>query len=217
MTELLSQFDHGIDTVRESPVVQGLAFESKFLQDSQLNDLHVKGINRDGIKDFYFPIFPHARLQENGAVTKLSKGQLYHLRHGHPAIDAVCVVKVNSGVEYLVLMQVSLSRYGEHKSKSQCHIQAHSCQRKPNMSIVQYYPNMTEGIAPDNVLFVYASPKELKAPVESTFLDVLLTCETRGSPPHPPYFYGFVEGDTNAARTLQVDAEIVGNLHYIRS
>lgn len=169
-------------------------------------------LKEDGSKDFYFPIFPQAQLQEDGAVMKLSKGQLYHLRQGHPAIDAVCVANDDSGDAYLVLMQVSLTKYGEHKARASAifkHTVAKEKVVKPNVSIVEYYLNMTEGIALDHVLFLYASPKELNAPVESTFLEVLSRCETRSGPPPPAYFYGFVEEGTNVARTLQIVEGIV--------
>ena len=68
MQELLSQFNSGVDAVLKSPIVQGLAFESRFLQ-SNLHDLHIRAINKDGCKNFYFPIFSEAQLQEDSAVT----------------------------------------------------------------------------------------------------------------------------------------------------
>ena len=214
--ELVTRFDRGDTDVRNSPLVQGLVFESKFLQNEELHDVHIKGLNINGHKCFYFPSFPHARLQEDKPVTELSNGQLYHLRKGHPAIDAVCVAEdQQSGHMYLVLMQVSLSKYGEHKTKAsdiskQIVGKEKAAAAHPDVSIVEYYREMTKAIAQDDkmiaedhVLFVYASPKELNVPLESTFPDVLSRRGTRSGSHSPPYFYGFVEAGTHVAQLLR--------------
>ena len=215
--ELVNRFRRGDTEICNTPIVQGLIFESKFLQNSELHDMHIKGLNKDGQKSFYFPLFPHARCQEDKPVRQLSIGQLYHLRSGHPAIDGVCIAMEQSGQNYLVLMQVSLSKYREHEAKADAILKnvagkekaaAAAAHHDDTVSIVEYYRKMTklteddEIFAEDHVLFVYVSPEELGVPQKSTFPDIFFRRETRSGLHSNSHFYGFVEADTPVARLL---------------
>ena len=48
----------------------------------------------------------------------IAQGSLVQLREKHPVIDAVTRVKDQTDKEWLLLIQVSLSAYSEHKSKA---------------------------------------------------------------------------------------------------
>ena len=51
-------------------------------------------------------------------LTNMEAGVLYHLRHRHPVIDAVGILKRQDKKKYhLVFIQISMSKYSNHSSK----------------------------------------------------------------------------------------------------
>ena len=61
-----------------------------------------------GTMDFHFDIQPAISSQHEEALTELALNQLYRLRPGHPAIDAVCIAEQTKGskkdAKYLLLI-----------------------------------------------------------------------------------------------------------------
>ena len=108
------------DMIKRCPSVRGLIFEHEFLTHTELRILTVSAINEEETKPrtFSFCINP-AYCQMQDALSSLSPSCLHCLRPGHRAIDAVCLTaETGSGENYLLLIQVSLSNYANHKSKA---------------------------------------------------------------------------------------------------
>ena len=92
----------------------------------------------------------------------LNMGVLYKLYASHPAIDFVGQFETDNSV-YLLMIQVSLSTYVNHKSKV-CHL-THTYQNYKEfvkMTVLQYYKSIANTNA--IVLFVYVSPQEMDVP-----------------------------------------------------
>ena len=64
-----------------------------------------------------FPSILADRRQRTERVEKMEVNQLYYLKNGHPAIDAVCIANDSRSEAYLLLIQISISGYASHKSK----------------------------------------------------------------------------------------------------
>ena len=88
--ELKDRFSLNIKGICESPIVKGLVFESRFLQNHTLNPLTIA---TSGTTTYTFPALIPAPTQLCSTVDGLILNQLNHLRPGHPAIDGVCLAK----------------------------------------------------------------------------------------------------------------------------
>ena len=202
------------DCIYKSPAVQGLIFEEQFLHHYMLHDLNVTAIARDNSsKAFAFTIASSAP-QLDGALSKISLFCMHHLRPGHRAIDAVCLSRdQNSHDMYLLLLQVSLSSYSDHRSKSLSIREAIISPEKGDasnttVSIAEFYRKMVNNndgvnISEDHVMFIYASPKALRQPRVSDFHLELNQVETRSGATSQSYLYGFIDQNSSAASILQ--------------
>ena len=118
-----------------------------------------------------------AQFQNSTALTQMSCGVLHHLRVGHPAIDAVYKVKENGGDTYLLLIQVSLCTYGEHKAKAITIHKSVTGNEKERAGVgVSNYLRMT---GCENMVYIYASPASLVPPGEDTFAQEVRSHGTR--------------------------------------
>jgi len=104
----------------------------------------------------------------------LLEGIIYELYNCHPAIDFVGYIPSKSGSKYLVFIQLSLSSYGNHKSKFE-HILTTVPKKellKPTdvrVNLLTYYSsrsNCHSSSAKVNVLLLYVSPKEKTSLIE---------------------------------------------------
>lgn len=197
-----------------SAIVQGLMFEQEFLHCDMLHELSVTTVSSGGIKKFTFnvSIMPD---QCETALIQLSASCLHHLRPGHRAIDAVCLTSVTEGStteKYLLLVQVSLSCYVVHKSKA---LEIRDVVISPekehasvsNLSIAEFYRDMAEKggdeVEEDHVVYIYASPEELKQPSEMDFVSELQERVLRSRKvAAPKYRYGFVDRNSFAGNLL---------------
>ena len=119
VSELRDQFEDNVDDVCQLSLVQGFMFEKKFLQHRELHSLAIEVRNvQYPRKTFTFSNLSPAIHQQNDALKSLIPDQLYHLRPGHPVIDAVCFATGSNHEQYLLLIQASLSTYADHHSKA---------------------------------------------------------------------------------------------------
>ena len=205
--ELKDRFSLNIKGICESPIVKGLVFESRFLQNDTLNSLTVA---TNSTTTYTFPALIPAPTQLCSAVDVLVLNQLNHLRPGHPAIDGVCLAKDINGDLYILLIQVSLSHYSKHTSKA---IDIHKSvvgiersKRAPALggtyTIATYYQSIpAEKINDENVIYVYASPEEIQYPVAGAFFP-RVEVGTKSSKTLPKYKYGFIAPTTPGAELL---------------
>lgn len=157
---LKAKFHHKERGYLQSPTVQGLIFEEKVLKNMTTLNVSVKDRESSDLKNLSFHV--------NGATQQLTEllqvmtpNSIYHLNLGHNAIDGVCIAEDQGSKEwYLLLIQVSLSRYSSHRSK------ADSIGKKidgNNDTIVNYYMKLASAavkLADNHVVYVYASPSE---------------------------------------------------------
>ena len=201
--------------IHRSPILQGYIFEERFLSHCRLDALSVAVIDQSGKLDILtFDVIP-ASFQQPGPLTTLARGQIYHLRIDHPAIDAVCYAK-ESGVEnwFLLLIQVSLSCYEDHRSKGFDIGKSVVGDEKrvgggANVSVAKYYRNKLN-IQDSHVAYIYASPKSLKEP-RAEFTQELLDRNLRShtSTELSKYRYGFVmDRSTTSDIPKQLEQEI---------
>ena len=206
------------DLIKRSAVVQGLVFEREFLHHNNLHELSVTTVTcgNDETHKFTFSIFstPSSPCQCEGALQQLSFSCLYHLRPGHPAIDAVCLTSNTRNradkSNYLLLIQVSLSKYAFHKNKA---IDIRETVVKPEkdiaaLSVAQFYLDLAKKgnheIEEDHVVYIYASPEELAKPGETDFVTERYGPNRRsGVPVCPKYHYGFVDHDCLAGTLMR--------------
>ena len=197
-----------------SAIVQGLMFEQEFLHCDMLRELSVTTICKSGLKKFTFNVSTMPNQCET-ALIQLSASCLHHLRPGHRAIDAVCLTSDTEGStteKYLLLVQVSLSSYVVHKSKA---LEIRDVVINPekehasktDLSIAEFYRDMAkkggDEVKPDHVVFIYASPVELKQPSDMDFVSELQERELRSRKvAAPEYRYGFVDRNSLAGNLL---------------
>jgi len=143
-------------------IMKGYRFQARFLNNP--GDLYItynRGESTQAIAVFKNVVPLPA--SEGVALKALSLGSLVQLREKHPVIDAVARLKDESDKEWLLLIQVSLSKYNEHKSK------AGDLQKtitwpesvsttRANCTWLQYYCDLCPNL---DCMFVYISPKEL--------------------------------------------------------
>ena len=199
------------DMIKRCPSVQGLIFEHEFLTHTGLRTLTVSAINEEEInpRTFSFCINP-AYCQMQDALSSLSPSCLHYLRPGHRAIDAVCLTaETESGENYLLLIQVSLSSYANHKRKAlDIHAKVVSvenevCKDDDVKSIGEYYRTLPGvEVESKNVMFVYASPKEICLPTTEDFISELCQPRSRSGMTLPAYWYGFIAQQSHAADIL---------------
>ena len=176
-----------VDTLRnllpEMPSVQDLAVTNHSVGGFVCEKLFIKYINTDAhlqviinslqgqaAKNMIVNLSIDAILTFEG---KLLKGVLYELYSFHPAIDFVGYIlscSQSNSVEFLICMQISLSRYIKHDAKLSNIIRAApkkcflSSDEPTNMNMLQFYSSRANHYYKENskpkVLFLYISPYE---------------------------------------------------------
>lgn len=117
---------------------------------------------------------------------------------------------------YLLLIQVSLSSYSEHRSKA---IDIREAVTKPekdiaDLSVAEFYRYLAKKdnieIDAKHVVYIYASPKELRNPRPVDFVAELRKIRLKGGISRcPQYHYGFVDHDCIAGHLLlQLNKEV---------
>ena len=91
-------------------------FQCEDLKNSRWNVRAIKHSNSQCIELLFDSISPAVK-QELTEVKKMEMHRIYRVRPDHPAIDAVCMTRDKSDDVYLILMQISLSKYDDHRSK----------------------------------------------------------------------------------------------------
>lgn len=113
--------NHKPEIIIHSAIIDGFHFEYSIC--SNMKVLHL-AYSKQRATRFSFPswkkiatinIAMSLEMDSRQPVKNLLPGVLYHLRPNHPVIDAVGYF-VESGMEYLLLIQVSLSKYSDHRS-----------------------------------------------------------------------------------------------------
>ena len=108
---------------KHSHIIDGAYFEDDFC--SQVKTLNViyskkeEGMSaRLDLKAITFSFTASVSLTFGSPLKAVAEGILYQLRPCHPVIDAVAYVKVKK-IQWLLLIQVSLSAYDKHRSQIQ--------------------------------------------------------------------------------------------------
>ena len=100
---------------------------------------------------------------------KFNSSTLYELRRQHPAIDAVGLLKDESGQNWLVFIQVSIQRYQDHQSMIKLFHKPPSIRHTPTelkknktISLYTFYKRLciTSSMTDIKVMLVYVSPLE---------------------------------------------------------
>lgn len=199
--------------IHQSPILQGYIFEQRFLSHCRLDNLSVAVIDQsESVENLTFDV-NYANFQQQGPLTNLVPGQIHHLRVEHPAIDAVCYAKEKSSSSdddnwFLLLIQVSLSCYEDHRSKGFDIGKSVVGDEKrevggANVSVAKYYNKLN--IQDSHVVYIYASPKSLEEPCKAEFTQELSERVTRTQPciELSKYRYGFVMKNSKASHLLQ--------------
>ena len=151
-------------------VLQGHYFESLVCEKIKKFHLHYQNCKTNSFGDFEFQHYD--KNKGKLPVKTLMKQVLYHLRPFHPVVDAVGYTEDSKGNKWLLLIQVSLSTYSDHKSKASnlldplkgperdIHIQRGA---DPVNNWIDYYRgcivNETERTEA-KVMYIYISPEE---------------------------------------------------------
>ena len=185
------------------PIVQGYVFEERFLQCSDLHRLTISAVMQEtgAPQSFTFSSLVPASMQQTGTLRHLlADNEIYHLRPKHPAIDGVCVAVDSKNDRYLLLLQVSLRKYRLHESKGKDirnRVDKIFEGKVQDGTIAEYYKHLAKVEQDENVIFVYVSPNEDKAPTYNTFAQDLKKPDTETSSHFPQYFYGFCVDSNN--------------------
>ena len=144
-----------------SPIVKGLYFEKAICE--RMRTLEVIYDKDEAIMNavtFDIGMF----LSVGKALSEINVGVLYHLREFHPVIDAIGSF-VHEGQHWLVMIQVSLSKYSDHKSKAADLFKKTSGSEEvvgPGITLLEYYKNRVSGVTADNLkcMYVYICPTQ---------------------------------------------------------
>ena len=99
---------------KKEPPVNGFLFEAEFFKSLEVNSCCcVKNNNRPSC--LKFSVVHVERLMPD--IKQLQTGVLYELRSHHPTIDAVGLLNSDKNDSWLVFIQISVSKYEDHKSK----------------------------------------------------------------------------------------------------
>ena len=102
----------------------------------------------------------------SSCVKKLQRGVLYDLRSRHPTIDGVGLLYEEvTLIPWLVFIQISLSRYDEHRSKLSDLLSLPKEEPKElkgsrQKTLYSYYKRLG-GDEVEKVMFLYVSPEEM--------------------------------------------------------
>ena len=97
-------------------------------------------------------------------IPKLYKSVLFQLRFGHPVIDGVGLLPDQQNKYFLLFIQVSLSKYSDHKSKVNdlFKYKSNSPELSKHPNLFEYYQSLAKIAHPKfnrkNCLYIYISP-----------------------------------------------------------
>ena len=153
--------------IPNNPVLNGYIFEEDFLrQIYSLRYIEVcswkSGINRS----YKFRIDYLWTMNVGEMLPKMEKGMLYHLRHNHPVIDAVGLLRRTDKSKYhLIFVQVSMTKYASHSSKIKDLFRVVDCKElkaSKSASILEHYKSMiTETAQGREAFYMYVCPSEV--------------------------------------------------------
>lgn len=165
IVQLLMEHFRNIEVPCEihNDAVKGYRFQAHFLNNPGVLHITCKRAGGTPTLIVFDNVVP-LPASEGLALDRLSLGSLVQLREKHPVIDAVGRLKDQGGKEWLVLMQVSLSKYDQHKSKvgdlyNTITWPESVSATKVDCSWLQYYRNLCNSTL--DCMYVYISPKEL--------------------------------------------------------
>ena len=149
--------------IPSNPIINGFIFEADFLRG--VHNLRFIETLSDG-KKFTFDIQYLYSLGIDEKLTNMETGVLYHLRHKHPVIDAVGILKRQDKKKYhLVFIQVSMSKYSSHSSKIEDLYRMIGCKELKTSSfasIFDFYMSMTAALVKmRKAFYIYVSPFEV--------------------------------------------------------
>ena len=150
-------------TIPSNPIINGFIFEADFLQG--IHNLKFIKTLSDG-KNFTFDVQYLHSLGIDEKLTNMETGVLYHLRHRHPVIDTVSILKRKDKKKYhLVFIQISMSKYLSHSSKIEDLYGMIECKELKTSgfaSIFDFYTSMTTAsVQARKTFFIYVSPSEV--------------------------------------------------------
>ena len=150
-------------------IIRGYRFESAVLNKLDGNDIAIS-YSKEGETPtgdtFKFDVM--VPLRPGKPLRKMNRGVLYYLREQHPVIDAVAIVVKEDNV-WLLMIQVSLSQYKDHRSKA-AHLLKHITSPEKNdkntsLNWLEYYKNLGDCSRVKNktnkTMYVYVSPNEI--------------------------------------------------------
>ena len=156
-----------LSSITYNEIMNGYRFEAKFLAETKslhivYNDQNSPNPPTVAVFTNVYPLCDSKCMPLQG----ITLGCLVHLREKHPVIDAVGRLKDQAGKEWLLLIQVSLSAYSEHKSKAgdlqkQITFPESNVSASANCTWLQYYRDLC--CADQDCMYVYISPKEVDA------------------------------------------------------
>ena len=227
------------DSVRpHSRIIDGIYFEyavcKKVKQLQVVYSKHKEAIPRQcDLEAITFKFTAAVNQRACTPLTGLAEGVLYQLRSCHPVIDAVAYIKKDS-IQWLLLIQVSLSAYKDHDSKvedlnnpvigcekvrltsnpkrrkraeTKTNPPAKKRKIKPEEEIdwLKYYYDMLPRGTTTKCVYIYISPKNI---VEKEVSDLKEYNLRNNSASHVDVFFGLILSSSDSARQiLQLDAE----------
>ncbi len=144
-----------------------------------------------------FSLIKSAREQESHHITYVTENKLHFLMPGHSAIDAVFVAENSMNTKYLVLIQVSLSRYAKHEAKHTDICKKFKGAIHCSSSILQYYDTISE-IDISNTMYLYVSSNKLMNEVQ---LDLIF--DLPSEQPKNNYLVGLLDRTSEVAHMLK--------------
>ena len=145
-------------------IIKGYRFEHKVLK--KLDDKEIAitySKEGEGQTAATFKFGPLSSLQPGQPLRRMTSGVLYYLREQHPVIDAVAIV-VKGEEAWLLMIQVSLSQYRDHRSKA-AHLFKEITYPEKNdenasLNWLQYYEKL---VSPTKTMYIYVSPNEIES------------------------------------------------------
>jgi hypothetical protein len=201
-----------------SAIIDGLYFERDICTSiEQLDVLYSQKdeavANQPDLQTIVFNFKSHVSNQDsNSPVKGLPEGILFFLRSFHPVIDAVAYVRVGN-TPWLVLMQVSLSKYQKHESKiSDLSKDITGCEKyrvSEKINWLDYYRNQVPSEKREGLMcvYVYVSPEDF---IEGDAANNLVPYNLRCNEGHMKgAFFGLILKNSDSAKYITVAKERV--------
>ena len=197
-----------------SSQIQGLYFEMEICTKiKEINVLYSEKTEAIATQDDLKAITFLFSCNSSMLIQGLGEGVLYHLRPGHPVIDAVAFVKVDD-TPWLLLIQVSISAYKDHKSKAE-HLlkevegyEKQSLKNGKSSNWLDYYRNLippAERVGLKS-MYIYISTQDFIEMDVSSIVSHEYNLRFRRD---PGYFFGLILQGSNSSRYIAtMDSEV---------